>query len=155
MRVAGSLAAAVTGAGVCAVSLGEGSTATFGEMLGVAGATAGAVCGAAATGTAGAAEAGAAVLAAGAGADVVLSSVSLNLSVMVGAEIEMHDSEVQLRGMFTRTLCPSTLKEKELPACADALAISIAAIRTSFRMGASRTGVGCWKDPMQMAGRPM
>lgn len=85
-------------------------------------------------------------------AGVVLSSVSLNLSVMDGAEIEMHDSEVQLRGMFTRTLCPSTLKEKELPACADALAISIAAIRTSFRMGASRTGGGLLEGPYANGG---
>jgi hypothetical protein len=48
----------------------------------------------------------------------------------------MQESEAQPRGIVTRTFCPSTLNEK-LPACADALAISIAAIRTSFLMRAS------------------
>ena len=94
--------------------------------------------GAAATGAAGA-EAAGVFLAVRAG----LSSSS-SLFARPGADTEMHDSDMQLFGTWTRTFWPSTLNENELP-CAKAEVpsrMTAAVARTNFFIEAPRSVAG-------------
>ena len=84
--------------------VGAGSTLTLEEACGAAsGAWAAGATGAVAVTWGAGAAAGAVAVVAGALVEVEVPSSLLNLSARPGAVTLMHESEEQLRGMFTRT----------------------------------------------------